>query len=158
MAIKKAILAAGCFWGVEYKFSILDGVSSVISGYTGGKRMFPSYQEVCTGQTGHAEAVEILYDDDKLQFDDLLTTFFEMHDPTTLNRQGPDIGTQYRSAIFYCDDEQKNKAEEKIKNLNESGEYARPIATTLEKFDQFFPAEEYHQKYYIKNGIRGCGI
>ncbi|ACF43416.1 peptide methionine sulfoxide reductase [Pelodictyon phaeoclathratiforme BU-1] len=146
---QKAIFAGGCFWGVEYHFNKLKGVLSAKSGYTGGLIDNPSYKQVCTGRTGHAEAVEIAYDPALVSYETLAKLFFEIHDPTELNRQGPDRGTQYRSAVFYTDEEQKKVTEKLIGELRAKG---YKVVTTVEKAGTFWPAEEYHQDYYEKNG------
>jgi len=146
---EKAILAAGCFWGIEEKFNSIEGVIETEVGYIGGKLINPSYEDVCKGDTYHAEAVRIFFDDSKLSFDHLLDVFFDIHDPTTMNRQGLDSGTQYRSAIFYQNDFQKLSSENKIKELNRS-KFNNNIVTTLEYSDDFWIAEEYHQKYLKK--------
>ena len=142
-----AIFAGGCFWCTEAAFEQLAGVSDVQSGYIGGHRDSANYQAVCTGSTGHAEAIRITYDPRQISYDQLLDVFFDAHDPTQLNRQGADIGTQYRSAIFIGSDQEKQAAEAKVKKLNASGKFSRPIATTLEPLSEFFPAEDYHQDY-----------
>jgi peptide-methionine (S)-S-oxide reductase len=129
----------------------LKGVVKVTSGYSGGTTASPTYKQVCTGETGHAECVQVIYEPDKISYDDLLEVFFEVHDPTTLNRQGADVGTQYRSAIFYHNDEQKKKAEYYIKELNKSGAYDKPLVTQIAPFTKFYPAENYHQEYYENN-------
>ena len=147
-----ATFGAGCFWCVEAVFQDLNGVYSVESGYMGGKKQDPTYKEVCTGMTGHAEVCRIIYDPRILTFKDLLEVFWQTHDPTTLNRQGNDVGTQYRSAIFYYSEEQKKEAEFYKSELDKSGAFSDPIVTTLEKVDRFFPAEGYHQNYYNQNG------
>ena len=144
-----AIFAGGCFWGVEYFLQKSPGVVSVTSGYTGGQVKNPTYKEVCTGNTGHAEAVKIVYDPDKTSFENLLKLFLEIHDPTEVGRQGPDIGDQYRSEIFYMNDDQKNIAE---KNLNILKTKGFKVATALTKASEFYPAEAYHQDYYFNNG------
>jgi peptide methionine sulfoxide reductase msrA/msrB len=144
-----AIFAGGCFWGVEYFLQKAPGVISVTSGYTGGKVKNPTYKEVCTGNTGHAEAVKIVYDPDKTSYEKLLKLFLEIHDPTQVGRQGPDIGDQYRSEIFYMNDDQKNIAEKDLKILKSKG---LKIATILTKASEFYPAEAYHQDYYFNNG------
>ncbi len=149
-----ATFAGGCFWCIETTMNRLKGVEKVISGYTGGKTVNPTYKEICTGSTGHAEAVQIIYDPAIIDFNVLLTVFFAMHDPTTLNRQGADIGTQYRSAIFYHNEEQKLLAENYIKNLTEERIFSRPIVTELSALDTFYPAEDYHQDYYNINRER----
>ena len=146
-----ATLGTGCFWCTEAVFEQLEGVISVTSGYAGGHVPNPSYKAVCTGETGHAECVQIIYDTSKISFDELLEVFWQVHDPTTLNRQGGDVGTQYRSVIFYHDDEQKQKAEKYKTELDKSGAYDNPIVTTLEPFTRFYKAENYHQEYYELN-------
>jgi peptide-methionine (S)-S-oxide reductase len=151
-----ATLAGGCFWCTEAVFERMEGVQNVVSGYIGGQVPNPTYQAVCTGLTGHAEAVQITYDPGKAKFEDLLEVFFATHDPTTLNRQGADVGTQYRSAIFVHDEEQKQIAEAYIKQLNESPEFRRrKIVTTLEPLTKFYVAEEYHQDYFRLNPLAG---
>lgn len=145
----KAIFAAGCFWGVEYHFQRAKGVISVKSGYTGGHVINPSYEQVCSGSTGHAEAVEVLYDPSETTYENLTKLFFEIHDFTQVNRQGPDIGEQYRSEIYYLDDEQKEVAERLIVRLKDMG---HNVATKLTKAGEFYEAEEYHQNYYNKTG------
>ncbi|HTM90839.1 MAG TPA: peptide-methionine (S)-S-oxide reductase MsrA [Flavisolibacter sp.] len=146
-----ATFATGCFWCTEAIFEELNGVLSVTSGYSGGTVTNPTYKEVCTGETGHAECVQIVYEPNKITFDELLEVFFEVHDPTSLNRQGADVGTQYRSAIFYHDDEQKQKAEYYKNELNKSGAYDKGIVTEIAAFSKFYPAEDYHQEYYENN-------
>lgn len=146
-----AILAGGCFWCIEGPFMLLDGVESVSSGYIGGETADPTYKQVCTGTTGHAEAVRVQFDPNKVAYEQLLEVFFTVHDPTQLNRQGNDIGTQYRSAIFPVNAEQQTKAEHYISALNEAGVFDKPIVTTIESADVFYPAEEYHQDYFNKN-------
>lgn len=147
MTTKTTVLAGGCFWCTEAAFEQLEGVLDVTSGYTGGPRETANYRAVCGGDTGHAEAIRITYDPAKITYDKLLDVFFDAHDPTQLNRQGNDIGTQYRSAIFYASDEEKRAAESKIKAVNEKHAFPRPIATTLEPLGDFYPAEDYHQDY-----------
>ena len=146
------ILGAGCFWGVEVLFEEMPGVSSVISGYSGGHIENPTYEQVCTGQTGHVEVVKIDYDNSVVSFGELLDKFFFIHDPTTANRQGPDVGQQYKSAIFYNNDEEKSLAEQKIKEIDTSGEHANSVVTEVLEAATFYPAEEYHQDYVEKNG------
>jgi peptide-methionine (S)-S-oxide reductase len=146
-----ATFGTGCFWCTEAIFEELNGVLTVTSGYSGGTTRNPTYKEVCTGETGHAECVQVVYEPNKITYDDLLQVFFEVHDPTSLNRQGADIGTQYRSAIFYHNDEQKQKAEYYKKELDKSGAYAKPIVTEVTAFGKFYPAEDYHQEYYDNN-------
>jgi methionine-S-sulfoxide reductase len=148
---QKAVLAGGCFWGVEKLFSELDGVVDVINGYTGGTISNPTYNDITTGVTGHAEAVEITYNPEKISYEEILKFFFKIHNPTTLNKQKNDTGTQYRSAIFYADAEQKNTAHNVIFAGNQSGVFGDAIVTTLEKLEKFYPAEEYHQNYLNKN-------
>ena len=153
-----ATFGAGCFWGVELRFSELDGVLSTDVGYMGGQLDEPTYQQVCTDTTGHAEVVQISYDPSKISFEQLLNCFWQWHDPTTLNRQGPDVGTQYRSAIFYHDEAQLALAQQSIKELEASGAFARPIVTSLEPAATFWRAEEYHQDYLKKRGMSACHI
>ncbi|GAA0558836.1 peptide-methionine (S)-S-oxide reductase MsrA [Chitinophaga japonensis] len=147
-----ATFAAGCFWCVEAQFQQLEGVDTVISGFTGGTVANPSYKAVCTGTTGHAEACNIIYDPSRISYDELLAAFFTAHDPTQLNRQGNDVGTQYRSAIFYHNEAQKEKAGYYIKRLNEEHAYNRPIVTEVAPYTVFYKAEDYHQDYYNQNG------
>lgn len=146
-----ATLANGCFWCTEAIFEELEGVISATSGYTGGAVENPTYKQVCTGNTGHAECLQIVYDPQKISFDALLEVFWETHDPTTLNRQGNDVGTQYRSGIFYHNDEQKQKAEKYKAELNKSGAFDNPIVTEISPFTKFYPAEDYHQQYFEQN-------
>ncbi len=146
---EKAVFAGGCFWGVEYHFEKVAGVKAVRSGYTGGSKANPTYKEVCTGTTGHAEAVEVEYDPSVVSYEKLAKLFFEVHDPTQLNRQGPDIGTQYRSAVFYANQEEKRVAEKLIGELK-ANDY--DVVTKLEPASEFYPAEDYHQDYYEKTG------
>ena len=146
-----ATLAGGCFWCLEAVFDEVKGVHSVESGYAGGHVENPDYRAVCTGTTGHAEIVQITFDADVVSYKDLLHVFFGIHDPTTLNRQGADVGTQYRSAIFYHDEEQKKIAEEVIKDLEAQNIWGNPIVTTLEKGDKVYIAEDYHQEYFANN-------
>lgn len=146
-----AILAGGCFWCVEGPFMLLDGVQSVESGYIGGQTENPTYKQVCTDNTGHAEAVKVVYDSTKVTFDQLLEVFFVVHDPTQLNRQGNDIGTQYRSAIFPINEAQEKLAKEYIAALTDAKVFDKPIVTTIEHAEVFYPAEDYHQDYFNKN-------
>lgn len=146
-----AILAGGCFWCVEAPLLMIDGVDTVVSGYIGGNVPNPSYAQVSTGYTGHAEAVKVVFDPSKVTYDKLLEIFFTMHDPTQLNRQGNDIGTQYRSAIFPIDSVQEQKARFYIEELNKSGAFLSPIVTTIEYADKFYQAEDYHQNFYNNN-------
>ena len=150
-----ATLGNGCFWCTEAVFQQLEGVIRVASGYSGGHVENPNYKEVCTGATGHAECLQILFDPSKISFDELLEVFWQTHDPTTLNRQGNDIGTQYRSAVFYHNDEQKAKAQKYIDALNKSGAWDKPVVTSLEPFVKFYKAEDYHQNYYNDNPEQG---
>ena len=146
---EKAVFAGGCFWGVEYHFQKVTGVKAVTSGYTGGSKENPTYKEVSSGRTGHAEAVEVEYDPSMVSYEKLAKLFFEIHDPTQLNRQGPDMGTQYRSAVFYANEEQKKVAEKLIAELKTKG---YDVVTQLEPASEFYPAENYHQDYYEKTG------
>lgn len=147
-----ATFGAGCFWCVEAVFQNLEGVQSVTSGYSGGSVANPTYKEVCNGTTGHAEVCQIVYNPQKISFETLLEAFWGTHDPTTLNRQGNDVGTQYRSAIFYHSEEQKKTAEEYKAQLNKSGAWDKPLVTEIVKFEKFYPAEDYHQNYFNENG------
>ena len=149
----KATFAAGCFWHVEDLLSKTKGVTSTKVGYTGGQLPNPTYEEVCTDRTGHAEAVEVEYNPDEISFEELVNVFWNNHNPTTLNRQGPDIGIQYRSAIFYHSDEQKQIAEKSKQELDSSKRYENPIVTEILPAPTFYNAEEYHQKYFKKNGL-----
>ena len=149
--LQTATLAGGCFWCLEAVFDEVKGVHSVASGYAGGHVDNPSYRAVCNGDTGHAEVVQVHFDPNVVSYRDLLNVFFAIHDPTTLNRQGADVGTQYRSTIFYHDDEQKRTAEELIKDLNAQNIWDRPIVTQVEKLDKFYMAEDYHQEYFARN-------
>lgn len=148
---KIATLAGGCFWCLEAVFDELKGVHSVESGYAGGQVPDPTYRQVCDGDTGHAEAVQVTFDPSILSYHDLLTVFFTIHDPTTLNRQGNDVGTQYRSAIFYHDGEQKAIAEQVMREIRAEKIWDGPIVTELIAFEKFYPAEEYHQEYFVNN-------
>jgi len=152
--IQTATLAGGCFWCLEAVFDELKGVESVESGYSGGQVQNPSYRDVCTGMTGHAEVVQVRFDTSLLSYRDLLSIFFAIHDPTTLNRQGADVGTQYRSAIFYHDDEQKAVAEQLIAELNRQGIWDKRIVTEIAKFENLYVAEEYHQEYFVRNPMQ----
>ena len=149
--LETATLAAGCFWCVEAVFDDLKGVEDVVSGYSGGQTENPTYRQVCDGNTGHAEVAQIKFDPAVISFKDVLRIFFSVHDPTTMNRQGNDIGTQYRSAIFYHNDEQKRDAEEVIKEITDEGVYDDPIVTEVTPFEKFWPAEDYHQEYFANN-------
>ena len=158
MATCKAVFAAGCFWGVEERFRQTAGVLESVSGYIGGHVDNPGYREVCGGQTGHAEAVEVTYDDSQTSYGKLLETFFAIHNPTTLNRQGPDIGSQYRSALFPADEREEAEARAAIEALNASGRWPDPVVTSIEPPATFWPAEEYHQRYLQKHGHGLCPI
>ena len=149
--LETATLGAGCFWCVEAVFDDLRGVEDVVSGYSGGNKDNPTYQEVCSESTGHAEVVRLMFDPQIIDFRDILRVFFTVHDPTQLNRQGNDIGTSYRSAIFYHNDEQRQAAEEVIKEITDEGIYDKPIVTEVTAFDKFWPAENYHQEYFANN-------
>ena len=149
--METATLGAGCFWCVEAVFDDLRGVEDVVSGYSGGHKDNPTYQEVCSGETGHAEVIQIKFDPEVISFADILRVFFSVHDPTQLNRQGNDIGTSYRSAIFYHDEEQKRTAQEIIDEITKEGIYDKPIVTEVTPFDKFWPAENYHQEYFANN-------
>ncbi len=154
--MEKATFAAGCFWGVESAFRTIDGVIDAQSGYTGGQTENPTYKEVCSGQTGHAEAVEITFDPVKISYAQLVELFWRVHNPTQVNRQGPDFGTQYRSAIFFHTSEQKAVAEKSKAALEASGRYKNPIATEIVPAAKFYRAEEYHQRYFEKTGRPAC--
>jgi peptide-methionine (S)-S-oxide reductase len=154
----KATFAAGCFWGVEANFRQIDGVSATRVGYTGGDLKNPTYKDVCSDRTGHAEAVEVEYDSAKVKYEDLLQVFWENHDPTQLNRQGPDFGSQYRSAIFYHSREQEQAARVSKERLEKSGRFTRPIVTQIVPAMTFYEAEDYHQQYLEKRGLATCHI
>lgn len=149
--VDTATFANGCFWCTEAIFEQLNGVVKVISGYAGGHAKNPTYKEVCTGETGHAECIQIAYEPGKISYDELLEVFWQTHDPTTLNRQGADVGTQYRSAVFYHNEEQRKKAEHYKAELNKSGAFKDPIVTEIAPMDKFYVAENYHQEYYTNN-------
>ena len=154
--MEKATFAAGCFWGVEVEFRNIDGVKSAQVGYTGGGVERPSYEDVCTGRTGHAEAIEVDFDPEQVSYRELVERFWTLHDPTQLNRQGPDVGTQYRSAIFAHSDEQRRVAEASKAELARGSE--RPIATEIVPAAPFWPAEDYHQRYLEKRGLATCKV
>ena len=156
--MNKATFAAGCFWGVEAAFRRVPGVQATSVGYSGGSLQNPSYEDVCTGKTGHAESVQIEYDPARVTYEQLLEMFWETHDPTQMNRQGPDVGTQYRSVIFYHTPEQRVAAEASKQALERSGRHRRPIATEIREADVFYPAEDYHQQYLEKRGLATCAI
>ena len=154
--LERATFAAGCFWGVEVDFRNTPGVKDAQVGYTGGRTENPSYRDVCSGGTGHAEAVEVTFDPTEVSYDELADTFFRLHDPTQVNRQGPDVGTQYRSAIFTHSPEQERHAREAAARAAER--LGRPVATQIVPAETFWPAEEYHQQYLVKNGRATCAI
>ncbi|MGI8618208.1 MAG: peptide-methionine (S)-S-oxide reductase MsrA [Gemmatimonadaceae bacterium] len=154
----KATFGAGCFWGVEASFRQLPGVSDAISGYAGGTKVSPSYKDVCSGTTGHAEVVEVTYDPARISYEQLLEAFWKMHDPTTRDRQGPDVGSQYRSVIFYHDEVQKRAAEASKAAQDASKLYRGPIVTAIEKAGPFYEAEDYHQRYLEKRGMVSCKV
>jgi peptide-methionine (S)-S-oxide reductase len=158
MATEKATFGAGCFWGVEETFRNLKGVTSTAVGYAGGTTDSPTYEDVCTDETGHAEAVQVEFDPTQIGYNQLLDVFWSSHNPTTLNRQGPDVGTQYRSVIFYHSPQQRAAAEESKANLQKSGKFSRPIVTQIEPAPTFWRAEEYHQRYLAKRGQTHCAI
>ncbi len=146
-----ATLGAGCFWCIEAQFLELKGVTKVVSGYSGGKTNNPTYKEVCSGLSGHAEVIQVIFDPSIISFDEILIGFWSAHDPTTLNKQGNDEGTQYRSVIFYHSEQQKEIAEKYIKKLNEENTFGKPVVTEVSKFEKFYEAEDYHQNYYNQN-------
>jgi|TARA_B110000967_G_C18869221_1_gene554441 methionine-S-sulfoxide reductase len=152
MTINTAIFAAGCFWGVEHFFKTMSGVTAVISGYSGGHTENPTYEDVLTGDTGHIEVVEIEYDEDKISYNELLDMFFKIHDPTTIDRQGPDIGEQYKSVIFYANEEERQLAKNKIKKIDDATFFKEPIVTEVRAATIFYKAEEYHQDFIEKTG------
>ena len=156
--METAMFGAGCFWGVEAAFRQLPGVKKTEVGYAGGHTDNPTYKEVCTDETGHAEVVRVEYDPEAVSYDDLLTVFWNCHNPTTLNRQGPDVGTQYRSAIYYANPEQQQLAEESKQKLAGSGKFRGPIVTEITPAPPFFRAEEYHQQYLEKRGQSSCHL
>jgi peptide-methionine (S)-S-oxide reductase len=159
MSIEKATFGAGCFWGVEAAFAAVPGVTATAVGFEGGTLDRPTYKDVCTDQTGHAEVVELDFDPEKVSYEQLLDTFFSLHDPTTLNRQGPDWGSQYRSAIFFHSAEQEAQARAKIEQLNAGGRFkSKRIVTNVEPAQTFWRAEEYHQRYLEKRGLAQCHI
>ena len=153
-----ATFGAGCFWGVEVTFRNVRGVKDALVGYLGGTMANPTYKDVCTGRTGHAEVVQVEYDPAEVSYDKLLDVFWENHDPTSFNRQGPDVGTQYRSAIFYHTPEQNRSAEESKARLEASGKFKRPIMTEITPASAFYPAEDYHQRYLEKRGLASCHV
>jgi peptide-methionine (S)-S-oxide reductase len=158
LLMAKASFAAGCFWGVEAAFRQVEGVLDTAVGYSGGRLENPSYEDVCSGRTGHAETVEVDFDPSRVSYEQLLDVFWENHDPTTLNRQGPDMGEQYRSAIFFHAPEQQAAATASKERLEKSGKYKRPIVTQIQPASKFWRAEEYHQRYLEKHGLAHCRI
>ena len=156
--LKKATFGAGCFWGVEELFRKISGVKDTAAGYEGGHLKNPTYEDVCTDKTGHAEVVEVTYDPSEVTYEELLKVFWANHNPTTLNRQGPDMGSQYRSAIFYHDEEQKKIAEKSLADEMASKRWSSPIVTSLEHAETFYRAEDYHQRYLEKRGLDTCHI
>ena len=158
MTTEKATFGAGCFWGVEEAFRQVDGVTDTAVGYLGGTMVNPTYHDVCTGRTGHAEVVQVTYDPARVSYEQLLDLFWQMHDPTTLNRQGPDVGEQYRSAIFFHTPEQEAAARTSKEKWQASGRFRRPIATEITATSAFYRAEDYHQQYLAKRGASSCHI
>lgn len=156
--MEKATFGAGCFWGVEAAFRNTKGVKATAVGYEGGSMDSPSYEDVCTGRTGHAEVVQVEYDPSEISYEELLNVFWDNHNPTTLNRQGPDVGTQYRSVIFFHSPEQEAAARASMEELGRSGRFSRPIVTQIEPARPFYRAEEYHQQYLEKRGLASCHI
>lgn len=156
--MEKATFGAGCFWGVEVTFRNVPGVVDAQVGYLGGTLANPTYKDVCTGATGHAEVVQVQFDPSRVTFDQLLDVFWRTHNPTTRNRQGPDFGTQYRSAIFYHSDEQRVTAEKSRETWGASGKFSRPIVTEITEASAFYPAEDYHQRYLEKRGLASCHV
>jgi peptide-methionine (S)-S-oxide reductase len=156
--MEKATFGAGCFWGVEAAFRQIKGVKATAVGYMGGKLKDPTYQDVCTDRTGHAEVVQVEFDPSEVSYEELLRVFWENHDPTTLNRQGPDVGTQYRSVIFYHTPEQEAAAKASKEALAKSGKYKRPLVTEIVASQEFWRAEEYHQQYLEKRGLAHCHL
>ena len=155
MVGQKATFGAGCFWGVESAFRRVNGVIGTTVGYSGGSFKDPTYEHVCSGKTGHAEVVQVEFDPAMVSYDELLEVFWQIHDPTTMNRQGPDVGEQYRSAIFYHDHEQKDRAETSKEKVGKSGRYKSPIVTEITSASEFYPAEDHHQQYFEKRGMGG---
>jgi len=158
MSTEKATFGAGCFWGVEAVFRQISGVKDAAVGYAGGKTEDPTYEDVCSDETGHAEVVEVIFEPSEVSYAELLDVFWRNHDPTTRNRQGPDVGSQYRSVVFYHSPEQKAVAEAKLAELEKSGRFRRPIVTQIEPAPPFYRAEEYHQQYLAKHGRTHCAI
>lgn len=156
--MEQAIFGAGCFWGVEAEFRKLNGVLNTSVGYSGGNTKNPTYQDVCSNSTGHAEVVKVEYDPNLVSYEDLLDTFWSIHNPTTLNRQGPDVGSQYRSVIFYTNENQRKLALSKLAKLEKSKTFKDPIVTEIESLSEYFIAEDYHQQYFEKRGLASCRI
>ncbi len=156
--MEQAMFGAGCFWGVEAAFRQSPGVVKTVVGYSGGSLPNPTYKDVCSGRTGHAEVVLVEFDPEKIGYEQILQVFWDNHDPTTLNRQGPDVGSQYRSAIYYFNDEQKAAAESSKVSLEEDGRFRRPIVTEIKPAGEFYMAEDYHQQYLEKRGLASCHI
>ncbi len=158
MAQDVATFGAGCFWGIEAAYRQIPGVVSTAVGYMGGTRDEPTYRQVCSGRTGHAEVVQVTYDPERLSYDDVLAVFWDNHDPTTKDRQGPDVGTQYRSAVYVHDESQEKAARRSIEELESSGRFRRPVVTEVTSASTFWPAEDYHQQYLEKRGLSTCRI
>lgn len=156
--MEKATFGAGCFWGVEAALRQVEGARSTSVGYMGGWRNNPSYRDVCSGETGHAEVVQVEYDPTKVSYDELLNVFWDVHDPTTLNRQGPDLGTQYRSVIFFHNAQQEAAVKASKQRLQDSGRFSKEIVTEIRPASEFYRAEEYHQQYFEKHGVKSCGL
>ena len=156
--MENATFGAGCFWGVESFFRAVPGVIDAVVGYAGGAVDNPTYRQVCSNKTGHAEVVQLSYDPGKVNYDRLLDVFFANHDPTTLNRQGPDYGSQYRSVVFAHSTDQERQARMKMEALTKAGRFKKPIVTAIEPFRNFYPAEDYHQRYFEKNGLPSCHV
>jgi peptide-methionine (S)-S-oxide reductase len=156
--MEKATFGAGCFWGVEAALRQVEGTRSTSVGYMGGWRKNPSYRDVCSGETGHAEVVQVEYDPTKISYDELLNVFWDVHDPTTLNRQGPDVGAQYRSVIFFHNAQQEEAAKASKQGLQDSGRFSKEIVTEIRPASEFYRAEEYHQQYFEKHGVKSCGL
>ncbi|MDG6218405.1 MAG: peptide-methionine (S)-S-oxide reductase MsrA [Candidatus Thermoplasmatota archaeon] len=156
--MQQATFGAGCFWGVQYTFDQMKGVTKTTVGYMGGSTDNPSYEEVCSDKTGHAEVVHIEFDETRISYEELLTIFWKIHDPTQKNRQGLDVGSQYRSVIFYHSEKQRSEAVKSKEELDKSGKYKRPIVTEIVAASKFYPAENYHQNYFEKHGATGCPV
>ena len=156
--MQQATFGAGCFWGVQYTFNQMKGVTKTTVGYMGGSTDNPSYEEVCSDKTGHAEVVHIEFDETLISYEELLTIFWKIHDPTQKNRQGLDVGSQYRSVIFYHSEKQRSEAVKSKEELDKSGKYKRPIVTEIVAASKFYPAENYHQNYFEKHGATGCPV